>query len=147
MSLFRCLVRTNVSVHIQCFLCEHFVMIRVFCNEELLTPRPPPPAGGPSLVGCPRLLFQYIRSYPPYWRPLFRQHAQPEYAPCRGDRDPLIRDSLFLFTHTRARTHARARARTRTHTHKGMVWLSNVHPATVRVSMHVPYRRHAHVAI
>jgi hypothetical protein len=23
-------------------------------------------AGGPPLVGCPRLLIQYIRSYPPY---------------------------------------------------------------------------------
>jgi hypothetical protein len=23
-------------------------------------------AGGPSFVGCPRLLIQYIRSYPPY---------------------------------------------------------------------------------
>jgi hypothetical protein len=30
-------------------------------------PRPNPPlAGGPPLVYCPRLLIQYIRSYPPY---------------------------------------------------------------------------------
>jgi hypothetical protein len=27
---------------------------------------PNPQAGGPPLVGCPRLLIQYIRSYPPY---------------------------------------------------------------------------------
>ena len=27
-----------------------------------------PQAGGPPLVGCPRLLIQYIRSYPPYLR-------------------------------------------------------------------------------
>jgi len=27
-------------------------------------------AGGPPLVGCLRLLMQYIRSYPPYCRPL-----------------------------------------------------------------------------
>jgi hypothetical protein len=27
---------------------------------------PNPPAGGPSLIGCPRLLIQYIRGYSPY---------------------------------------------------------------------------------
>jgi len=47
-------------------------------------------AGGPHLIGCPRLLIQYIRSYPSYWRPFL--HPQPEDAPCRGDRDPLITD-------------------------------------------------------
>ena len=62
-------------------------MIR-FYGEVLLTPRPTPKLGGPPLVGCPRLLIQYIRSYPPYCR-LFL-HPQPEDAPCRGDRDPLI---------------------------------------------------------
>jgi len=49
---------------------------------------PKPQAGGPPLVGCPRLLIQYIRSYSPNWRPFL--HPQPEDAPCRGDRDPLI---------------------------------------------------------
>jgi hypothetical protein len=29
-------------------------------------PAPNPQGGGPPLVGCPRLLIQYIRSYPPY---------------------------------------------------------------------------------
>jgi len=29
----------------------------------LLAPRPTPQAGGPPLVGCPRLLIQYVRSY------------------------------------------------------------------------------------
>ena len=48
---------------------------------------PNPQAGGPPLVGCPRLLIQYIRSCHPYWRPFL--HPQPEDAPCRGDRDPL----------------------------------------------------------
>ena len=43
-------------------------------------------AGGPHLVGCPRLLIQFIHSYPPYWRPFL--HPQPGDAPCRGDRDP-----------------------------------------------------------
>jgi hypothetical protein len=50
---------------------------------------PNPQAGGPPLVGCPRLLIQFIRSYPPYRRPLLYPH--PEDAPCRGDRDPLTR--------------------------------------------------------
>ena len=49
---------------------------------------PNPEAGGPPLVGCPRLLIQFICSYPPYRRPFL--HPQPEDAPCRGDRDPLI---------------------------------------------------------
>ena len=48
---------------------------------------PNPQAGGPPLVGCLRLLIQYIRSYHPY-RKLFL-HPQPEDAPCRGDRDTL----------------------------------------------------------
>jgi hypothetical protein len=51
---------------------------------------PNPQAEGPTLVDCPRLLIQYIRCYPPYWRPFF--HLQPEAAPCRGDTDPLIMD-------------------------------------------------------
>jgi hypothetical protein len=38
--------------------------------------------GGPPLVGCLRLLVQYICSYHPYW-------SQPEDDPCRGDGDPL----------------------------------------------------------
>jgi len=35
-----------------------------------------PQAGGPPLVGCPRLLIQSIRVYPPHWRPFL--HPQPE---------------------------------------------------------------------
>jgi len=48
---------------------------------------PNPQAGGPPLVGCPRLLIQFIRSYPPHRRPFL--YPQPEDQPCRGDRDPL----------------------------------------------------------
>ena len=47
-----------------------------------------PQAGGPPLVGCPRLLIQYIRSYPPYWSPFL--YPQPDGTPCRGVKDPLI---------------------------------------------------------
>jgi hypothetical protein len=32
---------------------------------------PNPQAEGPLLVGCPRLLIQYIRSYPPYLEAVF----------------------------------------------------------------------------
>ena len=48
-------------------------------------------AGEPPLVGCPRLLIQFIRSYPPYRRPFLQPH--PEDAPCRGDRDPQTREN------------------------------------------------------
>ena len=65
-----------------------------FYGEELSTSRPNPKAGGPPLVSCPRLLIQYIRSHPPHWRPFL--YPQPEDAPCRGDRDPLIMDCLHL---------------------------------------------------
>jgi len=67
--------------------------VRTFCNvilfygEELLAPRPTLQAGGSPLVGCPRLLIQYICNYPPDWRLFF--HPQVKDAPCRGDRDPL----------------------------------------------------------
>jgi hypothetical protein len=47
----------------------------------------PNPQAWSHLLGCPRLLIQYIRSYPPYWRPFF--HPQPEDAPCRCDKGPL----------------------------------------------------------
>jgi hypothetical protein len=38
----------------------------IFYSEDLLVPRPTLQAGGPPLVGCTRLLIQYIRVYPPY---------------------------------------------------------------------------------
>ena len=59
----------------------------VFLQGGVVSTSPNPQAGGPPLVGCPRLLIQFIRSYPPYRRPF--HYPQPEDAPCRGDRDPL----------------------------------------------------------
>jgi len=60
---------------------------------------PNPQAGGPPLVCCPRLLIQFIRSYPPYQRPFL--YPQPEDAPCCGDRDPLhamnVTDEILLY--------------------------------------------------
>ena len=59
----------------------------VFLNINVLqggvvSTSPNPQAEGPPLVGCPRLLIQFIRSYPPYRRPFL--YPQPEDAPCRG---------------------------------------------------------------
>jgi len=64
----------------------------VFLNRNVLqggivSTSPNPQAGGPHLVSCPRLLIQFIRSYPPYRRPFL--YPQPEDAPCHGDRDTL----------------------------------------------------------
>jgi hypothetical protein len=42
---------------------------------------------GPPPVGCPRLLIQYIRSYPPYLE-VCLLHPQRQDAPCLGDRGP-----------------------------------------------------------
>ena len=57
-----------------------------FLRRGVVSTSPNPQAGGPPLVSCPRLLIQFIHSYPPYRRPFL--HPQPEDAPCRGDMDP-----------------------------------------------------------
>ena len=67
-----------------------------FLRREVVSTWPNPQAGGPPRVGCPRLLIQYIHSYPPNWR-LFH-HPQPEDAPYCGDRDPLITWKVVLFS-------------------------------------------------
>ena len=55
----------------------------VFLNISVLQGRvvstsPNHQTGGPPLVGCPRLLIQVIRSYPPYRRPFL--YPQPDDA-------------------------------------------------------------------
>jgi hypothetical protein len=62
--------------------------IRYFLRWGVVSTSPTPQAGGQPLLGCLRLLIPYIRSHPPYRRPLL--HSQPEDAPCRRDRDPLV---------------------------------------------------------
>jgi hypothetical protein len=57
-----------------------------FLRSGVISTSPNPQAGGPPLDGCPRLLIQFIHSYPPHRRPFL--HPQPEDAPCRGDREP-----------------------------------------------------------
>jgi hypothetical protein len=74
---------------------EYFVTF-CFSRRGFVSASPNPQAGGPPLVGCPRLLIQFIRSYPPYRRPFL--HPQPEDAPCRGDRDPQTR-SMYDYQH------------------------------------------------
>jgi hypothetical protein len=56
--------------------------------RRVVSTLPKPQAGGPPFVGCLRLIIQYIRSSPPYWRPFL--HPQPEDAPRRGGKDPLV---------------------------------------------------------
>jgi hypothetical protein len=79
-----------------CFVSRGSISTREYYLTWVFTGRvvstsPNPQAGGPPLVGCPRLLIQFIRSYPSYRRPFL--HPQSEDAPCRGDRDPLTIDS------------------------------------------------------
>jgi hypothetical protein len=70
--------------------CEYY-LTWVFTGRVVST-SPNPQVGGPPFVGCPRLLIQFIHSYPPYRRSF--PHPQPEDAPCRGDRDPFTMDSI-----------------------------------------------------
>jgi hypothetical protein len=86
MSLFHCLDRTKVSVQVRgTFLC---IVNLPFFTVRSCQHIAQPPSWRTPLVGCPWLLIQYIRSYPPYWSPFL--HLQPEDVPCLGDRDPLI---------------------------------------------------------
>ena len=87
MSLFHCLSHTRVSFQVQSLLCERFITGYDFTVRNCST-LSNFQAGRPPLVGCPRLIIQYIRSYPPYWRLFLR--AQPKNVPRHSDRDPLI---------------------------------------------------------
>ena len=80
-------MRATCPAHLQSKhpACECF--LTKFLQGGVVSTSSNPKAGGPPLVGCPRLLIQYIRSYRPYRRPFL--YPQPEDAPCRGDRDPL----------------------------------------------------------
>jgi hypothetical protein len=49
-------------------------------------------AGGPSLVSCPRLIIQCIRSYPPHLVAVI--YPQPDGAQWSGDSDPLIQSDV-----------------------------------------------------
>jgi hypothetical protein len=96
---------SKVSVQVRGFLYECFVT-RCVLRWWVVSTSPNPRAGGPLLVGCPRLLIQYIHRYSPYWKPFL--HPQPEDAPCRGDRDTLITQRLSINSSLR-RTHCKGR--------------------------------------
>ena len=70
-----------------------FRNIVFFEGEELYSTSPSRQAGGLPLVASPRLLFQYIRSYPPYCRLLLHRH--PEGAPCRCDKSGMMVGGIY----------------------------------------------------
>jgi hypothetical protein len=69
-----------------------------FLRWWVVSPPPNPQAGGPAPVGCPRLLIQYIRSYPPYLEAVSSIHnLKMCHAVVTGD--PLNMGSLpFMFS-------------------------------------------------
>jgi hypothetical protein len=71
----------SLSFQVRGFPCEWKETGYVFTVMSCST-SPKPHDGGPLLVGCLRLLIQYICSYPPYWTQFL--HPQPEDAPCRS---------------------------------------------------------------
>jgi hypothetical protein len=62
----------NISLHI------------IFLRRGVVSPTPNTQDEVPPLVGCPRLLIQYTRSYHPYLEAL----SSIRNAPCRGDTGP-----------------------------------------------------------
>ena len=84
--LFHCLSPTKVLDQVW-DTCVYFLTIP-FLRWVVVSTSPNQQAGLPPLFVCPWVLIQYIRRYPPYFRPFL--HPQPEDAPCRGDRNPLI---------------------------------------------------------
>ena len=47
-----------------------------FLQGGVFSTSPNRQTGGPPIFGCARMLIQYIRGYPPYWRPFL--HPQPD---------------------------------------------------------------------
>ena len=91
------------KVHYRIYKCPptvYFLMFRnliCFYGKELFAPRLTSKLEDHSLSAVPLLLIQYIHSYSPYCRPFL--DAQPEEAPCRGDRDPLITEYSLVSSH------------------------------------------------
>jgi hypothetical protein len=73
-----------------------FVIFRnkhIFYGEDV-SPTPNLQAGGPLLFGCPKLLIQYIRSYPSISAGRL-PHPQHEDVPCSGDKGPTLHRLLI----------------------------------------------------
>jgi hypothetical protein len=69
-------------------LCDMFRNMVNFYGEELLAPRPTPKLEGHPLSAVRDFLFNVFAATLHIRRLLL--HPEPEDAPCRGDRDPLI---------------------------------------------------------
>jgi hypothetical protein len=90
---FHCLGRNEASDQVGASsIC--FVTRPVF-QWGFVSTLPNPQAGGPHLVGCSRLLIQYIRRYPLYWWSFL--HPQPQEAPFRDYGDSLMVDDIYNF--------------------------------------------------
>ena len=79
MSLFDCWGRSKGYFHAR-GTCICFII-----RWGVVSTSPKPQAGGPPLVGCPRLLIQYIRIYPPYWRPFVHPQLRTCHAVATGN--------------------------------------------------------------
>jgi hypothetical protein len=69
-------------------LCIVFRNMVIFYGEELLAPRPTPKLEDQPLSAVRDCLFNIFAPILHIRRPFL--HPQPENAPCRGDRDPII---------------------------------------------------------
>jgi hypothetical protein len=70
-----------------------FVTWLSFYGEELSAPRPTPKQEDNPLSAVRDYLFNIFAATLHIWKPFL--HPQPEDAPCRGDRDPLIRVTRY----------------------------------------------------
>jgi len=68
MLILRCLRRSKGSVRLRGCPVAFFLILSSY-DGQLLPPLSTAHDGGPPFSECPRLLFQNIRSYPPYCRP------------------------------------------------------------------------------
>jgi hypothetical protein len=69
-------------------VCPFRNMVTFFYGEKLLAPLPTPKLERHPLSAVRNCLFKIFAATLHNWRPFL--HPQPEDAPCRGDRDPLI---------------------------------------------------------
>jgi hypothetical protein len=59
-------LRATCSAHLSRLCLWIFRNKDTFSRWGVVSPSPNPQAGGPPLVGCPRMLIQYICGYPPH---------------------------------------------------------------------------------
>jgi len=83
------------TIRATCPFCMYISQLDTFLRWGVVSASPNLQAGAPPLVGCPRLVIQYIRSYPPYLDAVPPSatwgHAMPWW------QDPLIAVVIFTF--------------------------------------------------